>query len=477
MPKTFNVPINSPPYQNVDGMVLDTLSEELLDGYIDELGNTNKRPGLSSYIKLGSFKTVDGGYWWDGKGVALFNSDGSIYKVSDSNGTVVNITNTGDKIETSGRAIFADNGSYFVAANGGRMVYSDGAANTAYITDVDAPTSVTHVAFLDQYLLANNVNTGKFHFCDFSSSPTTWSALDVFTAESLPDNLVALYVNKRIIILMGTQSIEFWTNDGVSPFSRINGWTIQRGVMSKYCTVNVNGIIYFFDDKRKLTILDGNSHKTLNTSYDRTIQGFDTVSDCTADYEFFNGQNKIRYIFPTEQRTLIYNLDQNYWSEETYYDSSVDTRKRYLGSCYIYARDWNQHLVGSYLVDDILRLDVSNFNDNGNQIRVKKVTGHIDHGYPNKRKRSYSLTFRFKMGVGLGDSGNTEPLVVIRFRDDGSSVWGNFIHIPLKVLGNTEFSHTLYNLGSYYSRQYEISFAQDAPFIMGKCLEEVDISE
>ena len=265
MPKTFNVPINSPPYQNVDGMVLDTLSEKLLDGYIDELGNTNKRPGLSSYIKLGSFKTVDGGYWWDGTGVALFNSDGSIYKVSDSNGTVANITNTGDKIESSGRATFADNGSYFVAANGGKMVYSNGTADTAYITDVDAPTSVTHIAFLDQYLLANNVNTGKFHFCDFSSSPTTWSALDVFTAESLPDDLVALYVNQKNIILMGTESIEFWTNDGVSPFSRITGWTIQRGVMSKHCTVNINGLLYFFDDKRKLTVLDMNSHKTLNT--------------------------------------------------------------------------------------------------------------------------------------------------------------------------------------------------------------------
>ena len=81
------------------------------------------------------------------------------------------------------------------------------------------------------------------------------------------------------------------------------------------------------------------------------------------------------------------------------------------------------------------------------------------------------------MGVGIGDSGNTEPLVVIRFRDDGSSIWGNFIHIPLKISGNTEFSHTLYNLGAYYCRQYEISFSQNAPFIMGKAVEEVDISD
>ena len=116
--RTLELPINSKPYQNVDGMVLDQLSEALFDGYIDELGNTNKRAGLKLHTKTGSFKKSEGAYWWETKNIALFHSDGEIYKITDLAGTVTNITNGVAPISASGRAVFTDNGTTVVVANG-----------------------------------------------------------------------------------------------------------------------------------------------------------------------------------------------------------------------------------------------------------------------------------------------------------------------------------------------------------------------
>ena len=474
MPKrSVEVPFNTPPYQNVDGMVLDNFSETLFDGYIDELGNTNKRDGLKYHTDLESFKKSEGAHWLENKNIALFNSDGNIYKISDTLGTVTNITNSGDSILSNGHAVFTDNGAYFVACNGGKMVYSDGTNNTDYITDSDAPQEVSHVAFLDYYLIANKIGTGQFYFADFLSTPTTWSALDFQTAESLPDNIISLYVVNRTIVVFGTSTIEYFQNDGISPFSRLNGTEINRGAMAKHSTVNVNGVLYFFDDKRRLCLLDGFTLRQINTSFDRVIQKFSTVSDCVASYEHFNGNDLIRFNFSTEKRTLVYHIQNNYWVEDSYYDSASNERQHYLGSCYLHAKGWNQHLVGSRFDGNIFLRDTETFKDDSQQIRFKKVTGWIDHNIPDKKKISYSLTFRFKSGVGIGANKDIEPLATIRWRNDGNSQWSNYMHIKLKIKGQTEFVYRMFNLGCYFSRQYELTFSQDAPFILGKVTEEV----
>jgi hypothetical protein len=131
------------------------------------------------------------------------------------------------------------------------MVYTDGTANTAYITDADAPQDVTHVAFLDDYVIAFQKGTSKVSFADFTTTPTSWSATDFFTAESSPE-----------------------VNDGNTPFSRIQSAPIGKGLMAAHCVVEVDGNFYFFDNNRRLNILSGTLSEELPSSFDRVIQSF-----------------------------------------------------------------------------------------------------------------------------------------------------------------------------------------------------------
>ena len=475
MAKNIPFPINTPPYQNVDPIALTNLAESLYDGYIVKIGDqlvTIKRPGFTEQLALGNLKGLQGLYWWQAKAMVIAVADGDVFKVTDSTGSVSSIT--GDKLETTGRPTFADNGSTLVIANGGKMVTTNGTSNTAFISDADAPTTVSHVAFLDNYLVVNKVGSGQFYFCDFSGTPTTWLAADVFTAESNPDDIVSLYVNKGVIILEGEHNTEFWVNDWVSPFSRLSGATIAHGAMAEHSTVFVNEVAYFFDARRRLIKLEGSSPTPIDTSFDETIQGFSTVTDCVGDYVTFNGHNWLLFTFPTEDRTLFYDLDFGYWGEWSFWDSGINARKRFLGGSYCYARSWNQHLFGSFQVDKVLLMSDTTFNDDGADIRFMKRTGYIDHGLPGETKRVSWIRFRYKTGVGIGVGGNTEPKMTLKWRDEGVSKWGNSRLMNLKASGNRNFNHTEPLLGSYIARQYQLECSEDVPLVLGPAVARID---
>lgn len=478
--QTVPVSINSKPYQNVDAITLNDQSAALFDGYIDELGNSNARPGLLYFAILGSHKTVDGGYWWDKMGVIVVVSDGILYSLNES-ATVTTLSNATDRLLTTGRPTFADNGVYLVAANGSRIIYTDGTAGSGqYIASSDAPIQVTHVAFLDGWLIVNEVGSARFHYADFTMAPTVWFAINVYTAESLPDDVIALYVLNRIIVLIGNRSIEFWFNDGVSPFSRLEGSITSRGGMAPYSNVAVNEVLFLFDDRRRLISISGTYPQMVNSSFEKTIQHFDTVSDCIMDYMTILGRHLLIATFPTEKRTLFYDLQQAYWGEWSYWDSALSTRTRFLANCYVYAKAWNKHLVGSFQDDTILQITPDTNSDNGRSRHFSKLSGFIDHGQLSKRKRVYKLTVRLKTGTGIGAGGNTVPYARIRWTDvfpNGTLATSNWRYIPLLAQGDRGFLFTMTNLGAYYARQYEIECSENVPFILSECMETLDINE
>lgn len=475
MSESVPFPINEVPFKNVDSTSLSQINDSLLNGFIDELQKTNKRPGFTLKLRLGTGSAVDGLYWWENRSIYIAVSAGRTFKIINAVGDFVELT--GDLLEDGVQPTFTDNGDILVIANSKRMVTTNATTLTTYIADADAPTEVTHVAFIDQWLLANEVGTGRFRFADFINAPTVWFAFDVFTAESNPDNIIGLYVNKRIIHLFGTQSTEFWFSDGISPFSRLQGTTIQRGAMSPYCTVSVNEELYFFDNRRRLTKLIGQTPQILNTSFDKFIQNFDDITDTRAEYVTKDGKNWVLFHFPDENKTLMYDIQGNYWAEWNNYDLVNNSTGRFLGAAYSYARLFNQHVFGSWKSDEIFIMDSDSYSDDDDQIRFSKITGHIDYNTPDRRKTSYRLTMRLKTGTGIGLGGNSQPQARLRWRDDGNSVWGNFRNIPLQVLGDREFVIQTRNLGSYYTRQWELQMYEDVPFVIGDAVEVVDVGE
>lgn len=452
------VPLIGQPYENVEEIELDAMNATVVDGYVNEMDHIIKRPGLTSWIDLGTSLPVDGLYWWDEQSCVIAVSNHRVWKITDSAGTTTEITGS-TALLAGGIVSFATDGTKLNMANGANMVHTDLATLTT-MADAQAPTAVTHVASLDGYMLAMGMTDINF------SDPldmTSWLAADVFQAEGTPDNNVAMQEGFRELIILGQRSVEFWINDGQTPFSRLVGGSQPYGCIAPYSLQRVGGTWMWVAQDRRLVTMEGRNVVPASNPYERVIQRYTNVDDAVAYTMSVDGYPIYVLNFPTAGQTLVFNWQTKKWQKWGYWDTSSASYKRYRGQVYCYAKDWNLHLVGDWQNGKIYTADRSTFTDDGNPIRTLIRTGHISHGTETS-KRSHCLRVRLKRG--LGNSSVADPQVSVRRRVNNAAQWENERFASLGQVGQHELHVEWRRNGIYRTVQYEIVHADNSDFVL-----------
>jgi hypothetical protein len=398
---TVKVPLFSGVYKGADGIELSDDQAELMDAYLGELQQTVKRPGLTSLLTLDTGSAaVNGLYWWDEKSLAIITSNGRTYKItrtgSLSNPSFASTDLTGTSL-TVGQTTFATDGTYIFMAAGGRIGYTDGTTTTALIADADAPTTVTHVGWLDGYVLANNLNN-RFYWSDVNNS-LSWGALNFASAEGASDSISALHVWDREIYLFGRRSLEIWENDGSTPFSRVSGGFKSSGCEAPYSIARTRTAAYWLNDERRFVSFVGRAIEPIAPGMNREVQRLAKVDDCIASTVLCDGYTFVIFNFPTANRTFVYNENNETWSEWGAFDSSTGLYDRFAAANIKYAQGWGMTLAGSNAGPLVFKLSSDVYSD-ASPIRVRRLTGLIDYGTL-KLKRSNQLRLRVKRGQGL----------------------------------------------------------------------------
>lgn len=480
---TVKVPLSNTVYTNADGVELTDNDSQLLNGYISEMGFTVKRPGLELALDLGEGvnKPVTGLFWWAEKRCGLAVCNNKVFRLAYTANTLSATAITTNQLNGTGRPTFALGNDpnvvtpelYSVVANGGAMIFGKGTgtniSNFATIADADAPVTVTHVDAIDGYIIAN---TGRsvFQFSDLTD-PESWAAVSYATAMRNPDSVQALKVFNRQIFLFGTETLERWENDGVSPFSPAPGGFYETGIIAPDSIVRTEMGLYWLSSSRRLVRYSAeNGIIRVSTPYDKEISRFTSLTDAYALYVEINGQPFILLTFEADNRTLAYNMIQDKWSEWTWWDSASAQDTRFVASSYMYSPLWGVHLVGSRLDSKIYFMSDSYKTDAGNEIRLKKVTGHIDYG-TTKRKRSNELRIKLKRGEGHAGA---DGKLLIRWNDDRKG-WSNQHEISLGNIGEYEIVRRFYPRGAYRTRQYEFLVTDPVSVVLGGAEEDIDI--
>lgn len=468
----IKLPINQGMIKAVDEVGLVTHGAAMMDCFIDELGNVNRRPGLTELCDVGSSR-VDGLYWWDEQSWVIVVSGGNTYKITDASGTYVQITHDDTDWESNKKPFFANFATALYGANGGKIKKIPNSGNVADIADADAPTSVTHVADLDRYLLANEDGTGNFHWSDVNA-PETWGG-NYAEAEARREDLEALLVENLEIHLLGKKTLEIWHDDGTTPFIRLLQGYIPSGTISPYSFVWCDFVKSFvwLDQRRKVVQLKDRTPVPLSITMDKYIQGFTSVTDAIFDYIEAGGRPYLICNFPAEDKTLVYDFISTNWYEWGYWESVTSTYSRFRGNSFCIAPDWNLSLVGDKANGKIYKFDTTAYDDEGDTLRTMIRTAHYDHGSMLKRKFSNSLTFRVKRTNVVSE--DSTPDLLVKFRDDGATTWKNEHTISLQQVGETEFRGFIAQLGSYYSRQYQLVLSDAYPLCIVSVEEDVDI--
>lgn len=286
--------------------------------YKDALEGVVKKPGLSLLNNLSTSTSVNGLYYWIDQNTIIATSNKRVFKIDPSTATATDVT--GDQLDGNSPTTFALVGDYIVMAAGGRMIKLGKTGTTAYIADTDAPVNVTHVATMDTYLIANKVGSNQFYF----SAPgdiESWNALDFATAQVSPDIIMGLAVYENNLYLLGSETIEVWYDDGVTPFSRIDSLTIGNGCSAAASIVVAAGSLWWLNTDRKLVRMTSRQFAPVSEFVQRSLTRVTTVGDCKSTYITFDGRSFIMLTFSTDNITLCYDIDSGKWCQWGEWDS------------------------------------------------------------------------------------------------------------------------------------------------------------
>ena len=210
------------------------------------------RPGLTTLATNGS-----------GPINAIFSNRGSfdgddftvsgttLYRGTTSIGAMSSLASSGEMTMAG-----ADT-EVLVARPGGRLYSYDGTDLVTAFTVGNDTNNVRAVAFIGSLFVAIEDNSGRVYW----STPLdgrAWDALDFFTAERAPDNLLDLAALNDKLLLYGQDTVEVWahTGDASLPFTRIEGIGSQvKGIMGTGCKaeadntffhIGSDGVVYRF---------------------------------------------------------------------------------------------------------------------------------------------------------------------------------------------------------------------------------------
>lgn len=462
-------PIGRPVLKNIDGTMLEDSAFRLIDGILDNEGNFQNRPGLDLGARLSTGAAIDGQYWWDDIARVMLLSGGHLW-VMNSDFSGADLGTTTNLLNTGTRPTFATDGTSIYIANGVQILKSNGANSnqTAYLTDTDAPTEVTHIVHIDGYLLANLVGTQKIYFSVVGDS-SNWEALDYFSAESRPDVVVAIYEFQREIYIFGKISFEVWEDDGQTPFSRVPGGARAVGCIAPYSVVKTDNGVIWLSNTKKFVKFDGGAVQSIATPYDKEIQKFLVISDCVADRINILGKEFYTFSFISEGRTIVYNATDDNWGEWGYWNSSGGFHERFLGNAYCFSPDWNQHIWGTRKPDGaIYKMSPDYTDDHGDAIVMESISGHISYGTNNMKRNKH-----FTMRVKKGEVNNTsEPVITLSFNDDNKG-WKKEKQISLGKKGEYKNTIKLPRTGIYRTRQYRFRVSDNVAFAFGHAREDI----
>lgn len=405
------IPIDAPLNVNVDPLILPKGALALENAYIGETGAHVRFPGLTPFCQLGDAGNVYLGADFLGD-LICGTSLGNVYRVAANGG--FNAVQ-GDKVEGGERIIFAPTDDRIVMAAGAEIIqYTD---ERTSILSPDAPLA-THIAFIDSYLVANEIGSQRFHYCN-PGDYGNWQPLDVLAADSKPTPATGLHVTPyRELLVYGPDRIEQWMRllTGDIPFFR--QWGVGEGVRAPYTMVSADNAAWVVNRDHEFIRFAGQAGQPGSNEIQKALDGADSWDGAWAGGHpdrplTIDGQRFLVLQLPNATNSygskgITFALDfrNKRWLNLYGWNSATAQRTRWPG--WSYFPMWDQIYVGGP-AGAIYRLDPTVHNNAGS---IQKMVGRTAHMSEEGEIRIDALRMRLKRGFG----GNISPLPKFRFR-------------------------------------------------------------
>jgi hypothetical protein len=442
---------------NMDDALLSTGLATVENAVYNDAGGQSRFPGLKNFVSIPCQRS----YLWEYRNDLVVVTDrGTTWRV-DKDGRARNVT----KAPVSGgqRAIFDSSEDDVLIAAGGPIIRL-GRDQTEVLSE-QAPDT-THVCYIDGYVIAIERFSGRVRV----SKPgdyRTWDPLDVFTAESKPDDATAAVVTPYgELLICGVDSIEQFESipNGNLPFGR--RWSSGEGLGQPYtlcATVQGN---YGVNKKVEFVRWNGQTSNSQSENIDLMMQKVDDWTDAWSAEVLVKGQKLVLLQAPnatnsyqTKGITLLLDYVRKKWSQLYGWDATNSLPTRWPGWSHHFL--WGRHFVG--VPGGVAELDLDTFANQGVVMPMVVRTGHFD-GWGTSTVDDFEV--RLKRGVwpsGTVPQGKDEPLFGIRVNRDNEG-FRNWTWRKMGRYGERNMTIRLGGFGTADTWQFELMFTDPAVF-------------
>jgi hypothetical protein len=269
-------------------------------------------PGLSLVHDFGA--TVYGLHAVDDRLFAVAGT--TLYEVSTADTVVSRGTVAGGSTVS-----MADGVGQLAIVNGPQLsVFS---LSTATITNVTAAGWLGSdvVDFLDGYMIFSEPGEDLFYISAIDDA-TTLDTLDFSSADTQPDDIVSLIVNRRELYLFGTKSTEVWINSGDPdfPLARYQGTPIDVGIVGARAVCRAAGSLFWIGKTTTggpyCYTLEGYQPRRASTQTveQQLLKSTDIASTRVWSYQDAGGEF-VCVNAPGLETTWVYDLSTKLWHE------------------------------------------------------------------------------------------------------------------------------------------------------------------
>jgi len=311
------------------------------------------------------------------------------------------------------RVQMTDNGLELGIADGTNIWSYALSTNTlSEVTDTDAPDTTPSLEFIDGYIFGFDPDAsqiGSFAHSDLNDL-TTWNSIDVYTAESSPDKIVALKALNGQLWLFGSKGYEVWYNaggDNVSSatWARVPGTFTQIGCAAANSVAVIRGHIFWLgsskDGANIVWVSDGYNARRISTrALESTISGYDSIDAAWGfTYEYL-GHHFYVLTFQEGNDTFVYDITENEWHNWRYRNPTTGEQGRHRAVNHAYFE--RKNLVGDYTNGNIYELSQTTYTDNGDPIVWERYFSHFEN--VKQRISWYMLQLDMLTGSALLDT-------------------------------------------------------------------------
>jgi len=166
--------------------------------------------------------------------------------------------------------------------------------------------------------------------------------------------------------------------------------------------------------------------------------------------------------FPSANETLVYDLSTQLWHARAYKQPNTEVLSLWRPACLCFSA--SLVLGGDHENGNIYALDYDNYTDDGAAIMRLYETRSSNN---NQFWLFYnSVQVHIEAGTGLITGQGKDPVLMLRYSDDGGHTWSNWLFSPMGKIGQYGARAKFNRLGRGRNRVFQIKMTDPVKFVL-----------